>query len=272
MRKVTTVAFAAMMLAGCQDQKPAATTAAPAVNTVAAPAQAASQPANTAMTPPAGGTIRGKVVEKIDAAGYSYFRLETAGGELWAAVPAAPTAVGAEVEIVDSMLMQNFESKTLGRKWDKIMFGQLGSATGGAAAQPQGAASQPSALPQGMQMPAGHPPAEPVKVGDVKVDKATGANAKTVAEVWSERAKLKDQKVTVRGKVVKSSNGIMGKNWLHLRDGSGTDAAKDNDLTVTTAATADVGETVTIEGTLRTDKDFGAGYSYGAIVEDAVVK
>jgi hypothetical protein len=60
----------------------------------------------------------------------------------------------------------------------------------------------------------------------------------------------------------------MGKNWVHLRDGSGT-AGKDNDITVTTGDRVAVGDVVTAKGTVRVDKDFGAGYAYPVIVEDA---
>ena len=74
------------------------------------------------------------------------------------------------------------------------------------------------------------------------------------------------------GKVVKYNAGIMGKNWIHLRDGSG-DASKDtNDILVTTQAQAKVGDVVTASGIVRTNKDFGAGYTYKVLIEDAALK
>jgi hypothetical protein len=104
---------------------------------------------------------------------------------------------------------------------------------------------------------------------DVKVPKATGADARTVAEVHAQKAALKEKPVTIRGKVVKFNPGIMGKNWVHLQDGSGNADKADNDITVTTQDMTSVGETVVIKGTVRVDKDFGAGYAYPGIVEDA---
>jgi hypothetical protein len=71
--------------------------------------------------------------------------------------------------------------------------------------------------------------------------------------------------------VVKVSRGILGKNWLHLQDGTGSQAAGTNDLVVTTAALPEVGQVVTIKGNLSRNRDFGAGYRYGVIVEDAEV-
>jgi hypothetical protein len=63
--------------------------------------------------------------------------------------------------------------------------------------------------------------------------------------------------------------GIMGKNWLHVKDGSGTPGS--DDLVVTTQIEAKIGDTVLVNGTLVTDKDFGSGYRYDVIVEDAEV-
>jgi hypothetical protein len=107
--------------------------------------------------------------------------------------------------------------------------------------------------------------------GDVKVPKAEGRDARTVAQVYAERLALKDKTVAVRGKVVKSSFGIMGRNWLHIRDGSGSREKKDDDLTVTTADAAAVGDVVLVRGVAHVDRDFGAGYAYPVVLEDAKI-
>jgi len=242
---------------------------------------AAQAPAAAAPGAPAAGAsvVKGKVVEKIDAAPYSYLKLSGPGGEIWAAVPQTAVAVGSEVVIENPMAMDGFESKTLNRKFDKILFGTLGGQGGPAAAAPAG--MPPAGMPPGAMPPppGGMPPAGmaaqhaaagagPADVADVKVPKATGANAKTVAEIYGQKAQLKEKKVTVRGKVVKANSGIMGKNWFHIRDGSGTQAKGDNDITVTTDAQAAVGDVVVVVGVVRVDKDFGAGYAYPVIIEE----
>ena len=112
----------------------------------------------------------------------------------------------------------------------------------------------------------------PVDLGNIKVPKAVGTNARTVEELVTKRTELKDKPVLVRGKVVKFNPEIMGKNWVHLRDGSGSAADGSNDILVTTMASTKVGDVVTVEGTVRTDKDFGAGYSYRVLIEDATFK
>jgi len=111
----------------------------------------------------------------------------------------------------------------------------------------------------------------PADLGDINVSKAPGQNAYTVAEIIGQSANLKDKQVVVRGKVVKFSPGIMDKNWIHLRDGSGNAANKNNDLVVTTKDETKVGTIVTIRGVVRTNKDFGHGYSYDVLIEDAKV-
>jgi hypothetical protein len=121
------------------------------------------------------------------------------------------------------------------------------------------------------QTPLNHPPARPVGEIDLTgIAKAEGG--KNVFEVYTEKSELANQKVSVRGKVVKTNAGIMGKDWLHVRDGSGEEGK--NDLTVTTTAKPlpNVGDTVLVTGTVVLDKDFGMGYQYPVLVEDAEVK
>jgi hypothetical protein len=106
----------------------------------------------------------------------------------------------------------------------------------------------------------------------IKVEKAKGAGAVRVSETYEKAEKLDKKTVVVRGKVVKVSKGIMGKNWVHLRDGSGDPGKGTNNLVVTTQDDPNVGDVVTAKGTLYKDKDFGAGYKYRVIVEEATVK
>ncbi len=122
-------------------------------------------------------------------------------------------------------------------------------------------------MPPGVE----HPAVKPTAEADVSgIAKAEGG--KTVAEVYAEKDALAGTKVTVRGKVVKTNTGIMGKDWLHVRDGSGADGT--NDLTVTTNAKPlpNVGDTVLVTGTVVLNKDFGMGYKYEVMLEDAEVK
>ena len=269
MRNTLIVFSASFALFACNKSAPSAANA-------ATPRQVAA----AATTATSG--IQGKVIEKIDAAQYSYLKLQTKDGEVWTAVPKTDKGVGAEVTVANAMWMQNFKSNTMGRTWERIAFGTLDEGAAAAAA-PAAAAASPgqgmfaeAASPHGsMASPHGGAPAHPTAapaadVGKIKVAKAAGKSGRTVAEIWSKRASLKDQKVAVRGKVVKATNGVMGKNWLHVRDGTGEGASAD--LTVASDDTAAVGDTVLVTGVVHTDKDLGAGYHYDVIVEDARIK
>ena len=213
--------------------------------------------------PPAAATgpaVSGKVLEVLDVEGFTYLRLKTRDGELWAAISSAPVKTGTEVTINDTNLMTNFESRKLNRKFDRIVFGSL---AGGAKTATAGG------MPPGHPAPAAAPVAAPA--ADIKVAKAAGPEGRTVAEVIAKRTELKDKPVQVRGQVVKFTPAVMGKNWIHLRDGTGSDADGSNDLTVTTQAEAKVGDVVLVKGVARTDRDLGSGYKYKVLVEDATL-
>jgi hypothetical protein len=98
---------------------------------------------------------------------------------------------------------------------------------------------------------------------------AQDANLKTVAALYQGKAALAGKTISAQGKVVKVNNDIMGRNWLHLQDGTG--AANSNDLVVTSKQTAAVGDQVTITGVVAVNRDFGSGYAYALLIEEASV-
>ena len=93
---------------------------------------------------------------------------------------------------------------------------------------------------------------------------------KNVESVFMEKSKLNGKQVIVRGKVVKVNNGIMKRNFLHIKDGSGKKGT--DDLIVTSSQTAAVGDDITITGTVVLDTDFGFGYKYPLLVEKSTIK
>lgn len=213
----------------------------------------------------AGSSAAGKVIEWMDSGGYTYLKLETDGGQKWAAVKQAKISKGQDVTIVNTMVMRNFKSKTLNRTFDTILFGQLSS---GAGAAVHGAASphkEVEAVHGKLQKRAR------LKL-EAPIAKAPGSEGRTVAEVHAQGAGLEGKTVAVRGKIASFNSAIMGRNWIHLQDGTGTDAANDHDLTVTSSASAKVGQIVLVRGVLRVNKDFGSGYKYAVIIEEATVK
>ncbi|MGZ5276641.1 MAG: nucleotide-binding protein [Caldimonas sp.] len=217
---------------------------------LAAAAAATAPPASAQQTR----DVTGEILETQSVDPYTYLRLKTPDGEIWAAVPTTAAKKGAKVTIGNAMTMQNFESKTLKKKFDKIVFGQLVE-PGAKPAAPQGALPSPVAAATA-----------------IKVPKADGADARTVAEVVKGRAGLKDKTVLVRAQVVKVNLGIMGKNWVHLQDGSGAAADGSNDILVTTQDKAAIGEIVNVKGTVHTDVNLGSGYAYSVLIENASLR
>lgn len=99
--------------------------------------------------------------------------------------------------------------------------------------------------------------------------RSSASNGHAIAELHAQRAKLAEQLVHVRGTVVKLTEGILGETYLHLRDGTGSSAQADDDLTVTTTEPFELGETVEVEGRLRIDQDLGLGYRYPVLLAGA---
>jgi hypothetical protein len=112
------------------------------------------------------------------------------------------------------------------------------------------------------------PAAPSPKPAPAAAGQAAGAEM-TIADVFAQKDSLAGKPVTVSGKVVKFSANIMGANWIHVQDGTGSTGT--NDLTVTTAAVVAVGDSVRVSGPITRNKDFGAGYKYDVIIENARV-
>ena len=197
----------------------------------------------------------------MNTGGYTYVQVDDGKQKLWAAAPEFSVSVGDSVVVPEGMPMQNFHSPALERDFDVVYFvsefGDHDHAEGESHGDMGG-------------MPAGHgamggmggsAAAEVTDFSDI-----TAAD-QTVAAVFAEKASLAGKTVRVRGKVVKALSGIMGTNWLHVRDGSGEEGA--NNITITTGQMADVGDLVLVTGVLTVDKDFGMGYQYDAIIENA---
>lgn len=253
-------------------------------------------------SPPAGdanSALSGAVLETIPASNYTYLRVATNGGEIWAAVPSTTLALGTQVTVENATRMTGFKSSTLQRTFDVIYFGTLAAST------EQAVASRPSAADLGDEeeqaLPPGHPPlgnAEPSPLGDsaalpvghpaiensaasphgasastpvpvVAVAPAQGRDAHRISELLAQSAQLAGKRVRVRGQVTKVTPDVQGHTFFHLRDGKPGDPP--TDLVVTSSATPERGQLATFEGTLRTNVDIGIGYSYPVLLENAVV-
>lgn len=240
----------------------------------------AADPVPAAAVLDAAGNFSGKVVETITTAGYTYIQVENGSQKLWAATTHFATTNGDNVTVVGGMPMANFHSKSLNRDFDVIYFtGKIiinSGATHGVDTVPVLPPGHPALPGQAASpvLPPDHPPLPEQAAPVAKIDLAgikKAAGGKTIQEILSSSSKLAGKPVTVRGKVVKYNAMILGRNWLHIQDGSGSTGKNNLDLMVTTTAVAKVGDTVLVTGNVSINKDFGAGYKYPLILDDAKV-
>ena len=238
-------------LIGCSDGNAQAPAAAPVQKAAATQPPAAPPPAAAR-----GATVTGTVAESINSGGYTYIRLKTSTDDVWIAASEIAVKTGERLTAPLEMPMQDFHSKTLNRDFPLLYFVSQVARDG-------------QTLSTNQQAPAMMGSHERTSAPVAPVPPAPGGLS--IADVWKKHDALAGKPVTIRGRVVKVNNGILGRNWIHLQDGSGTAADRTNDLTVTTSAEVTMGDIVTASGVLATKKDFGAGYAYDAILENARV-
>ena len=233
-------------------------------------------------------SITGTINETMNASGYTYLSLNTSQGSIWVAIPQTTVKVGDEITCAPGMIMKDFQSKTLNRTFASIIFSP--GIVGAPAESPHTSAPQPvaettansfEAAVQAEQQASGTMVQPEQSSGgsmgaiapftEISVEKATGENSYTVGELFDKAAELDGKTVRVRGKVVKFNANIMGRNWLHLQDGSGNPMKNTHDLVVTTTAEVGSPDVLVIEGKLAANKDFGAGYKYDVILEQGKI-
>ena len=250
-------------------------------------------PVETTSTIPGldGVALKGTVTETMNSSGYTYLLLDTAQGKIWVAIPETQIKTGQVVTCAPGMTMKNFVSKTLNRSFENIVFSPgldkgvaptaataKGKEGAGFDAALQAEGSNPKPTPDavvagGANMgPSTGSAGAVVPSTDVNVNKATGANSYSVGECFEQAKELNTKTVRVRGKIMKISRMIMGKNWLHIQDGTGNPLKNQHDLVVTTQEDPPENTIVTVEGALSANRDFGAGYKYDAIIENAKVE
>lgn len=203
------------------------------------------------------GNYKVEIKEVIQATAYTYLRVEEFGTDYWVAVNKGDFKEGETVYYTNPMEMHNFDSRDLQRTFETIYFVQEISR--------QPIVQQPAGMPGAM---GNTEPMKPVlnKI-DVSIEQPEGGIA--IGDLWTNKDNYKDQVVIVRGKVTKVNPSIMNRNWVHVQDGTGDDV--NFDLTVTTNDLPEVGDIVTFRGKIAVAKDFGAGYVYDLIMEDAEI-
>jgi len=186
---------------------------------------------------------------------YVYLNVDENGDNFWIATMKQEVNPGETVYYKGGLLKTHFESKEYHRTFDKIyLVSRIVKADHFRQVNPMKAKTMNNTS------------------GRVEIKESIGEKIKvkgslSIATLIANPEKYEGKKVQLSGKVVKANYNIMGRNWVHLKDGS----RDDFDLVCTTDVPVPEGHVITINGVVRLNKDFGAGYVYDVIVEDAVL-
>lgn len=189
--------------------------------------------------------------EILDTEKYSYLNVSEDGEKYWIAIPRKEVQVGSTYFYKGGLLKKNFESKEYNRVFETIYL------VSEVIPHPTNSvSSEPNDIP----------PKDKISGEAVSVELAEGSVK--LSELFFDPKKFEGKLIQVTGKCVKVNQMIMGRNWIHIQDGSGQDL----DLTITTTENVNVDAIVTFKGTIALNKDFGAGYKYDVIMEMASLR
>jgi hypothetical protein len=192
------------------------------------------------------GTHKIEVADFIQTPNYTYIKASENGNEYWIAVTKMQPQKGETLYFSKSMEMKNFKSETLNRTFSSVLFVDDISRT----------LSKPNT------------PTHPQVYSQTKLDVHVEPlkDGKTIAQIYNNKDKLQGQTVKVKGKVVKFNPNIMGRNWIHIQDGTGSN--NNFDLMITSPDSVKTGDIIVIEGTVELNQNFGAGYSYPVMLSN----
>lgn len=198
----------------------------------------------------------GIIIETMDAAGYTYMNIDENGNKFWIAAPLTAVEKGAKVSFYEQIWMPNFTSESLNRTFDNILF------VGGVIIE--------SSLQDPSAQPASAEPASDKSSSKSLPPESMSKEAETytIADIYSRKDELKGRLIKVHGNVTKVNSNIMGKTWVHIEDGTGSEGS-DNIIFTSKNDSTTVGAVVTAQGTVMIDMDFGSGYFYSVIIEDS---
>jgi len=196
-------------------------------------------------------TVKVKAVEQVQ--NYTYLLVKGKGPEYWIAVSSTEIEVGEKITYQGGMPMEDFYSKELDRTFDKVLF--LDGFGGG---------SQQAMPPNPMQ---GATQGSQVKTDKLDISIEHESGIVSIADLFKDPAAYAGKTIRVKGEVAKFNAAIMERNWVHLQDG--TEFEGKYDLTATSQQGFMVGQVVTLEGILAINRDFGYGYSYELLLEQA---
>jgi len=193
----------------------------------------------------------------LQTTNYTYLGVRENEDTTWLAVPKMEAMPGEIYYYQGGNEMVDFRSSSLNRTFKSVWF------LGGVISE-EDMLKSTSGLTLSQSSPGSK--AEESK-SDIKIEPVEGGIS--IGELLANPEKCAGQTVKVKGQVTKFSLSIMGKNWIHLQDG--TEFEGQFDFVVTTNEVVKAGDIILLEGTVSVNKDFGYGYFYKVIMEDCKV-
>lgn len=257
--KTMTYALLITFLLGCQSGS----------NDQGNASQAAAVATDTTGRPGASDLHKVEVKSVIQVTKYTYLEVLENGNKQWLAVPSCDVRIGETVYYRGGMLMSQFESKELGKTFDRILFLDKVLKDPN---QPPAAQSNPHAqISQGQDPHAAALPgmgsSKDTVRQQVKIDRPT--NSTSIADLLKSPKDFEGKRIVIKGKVTKYTSGVMGKNWVHIQDG--TDYKGKFEIVITTDAELNVGDIAIFDGPISLNKDLGFGYFFEVLMENATL-
>jgi hypothetical protein len=194
------------------------------------------------------------VEEAVHAAGYTYLLVSEGRNKQWIAVTEMDVEIGSTYYYQGGLKMANFKSRELDRVFESVIFLDQISL-------------EPPSSTKEISVSEAHSATIPVDKLDISI--AVAQDGITIADLASDLKSYDGKTVRIQGQVTKYNADIMDKNWIHIQDG--TEHNGTYDLTITSGIAVETGDILTFEGKIALNKDFGFGYFYEIIMEEAVI-
>ncbi|RLD39542.1 MAG: hypothetical protein DRI74_00425 [Bacteroidetes bacterium] len=195
------------------------------------------------------------VLETIDVASYVYILGKENGAKYWYATNVRDVNKGDTFFYDNPLVMKDFYSRELDRPFDEILF-----------------LSRIAKNPIELNKPKTETVSKAngkIKTKQIEISIDKPDNTISIAQLFKQKDVFKGQEVIIKGEVVKFSPQIMNTNWIHIQDGTSFNGKYD--LTITSQENVNVGDILTFKGFIAVDKDFGYGYFYEFLMEEAEI-
>ena len=193
------------------------------------------------------------VREVLPGSKYVYLKVEEGSDTYWIATGPGAITAGAPYVFNEAVVKTDFRSATLDREFDSIyLVTQL----------------VPAVRKKELKRMRFNPHANASEKDTSQAGEETGQIQKvSLNELLEDARRFENQQIEINGICTKVNTNIMDRNWIHLK----SNPEDTREVVATSSHAPPVGESITLQAVVRLDKDFGAGYIYPILLEDAIL-